>query len=66
MFFAVLPCFICLEEGIRGSVLTWASPLPMVDHLAGLVVKRPPREQKIQGSNPACDGIFPGRVIPVT
>ena len=25
-----------------------------------------PRERKIPGSNPACAGIFPGRVIPVT
>ena len=28
--------------------------------LVGLVVRRPPREQKIPGSNPACDGIFSG------
>ena len=28
--------------------------------LVGLVVRRPPREQKIPGSNPACAGIFPG------
>ena len=27
---------------------------------------RPPRERKIRASNPTCDGIFPGRVIPVT
>ena len=27
---------------------------------------RPPREWKIRDSNPACTGIFPGRVIPVT
>ena len=26
--------------------------------LVGLVVRRPPRERKIPGSNPACDGIF--------
>ena len=30
------------------------------DHLVGLVVSRPPREWKIPGSNPACDGIFSG------
>ena len=29
-------------------------------------LRRRPRERKILGSNPACDGIFPGRVIPVT
>ena len=28
--------------------------------LVGLVVRRPPRERKIPGSNPACAGIFPG------
>ena len=26
----------------------------------GLVVRRPPRERKIPGSNPACAGIFSG------
>ena len=31
-----------------------------VDCLVGLVVRRPPRERKIQGSNPACAGIFSG------
>ena len=30
------------------------------DRLAGLVVRRPPRERKIPGSNPACTGIFSG------
>ena len=29
-------------------------------------LRRPPREQKIRVLNPAGDGIFPGRVIPVT
>ena len=28
--------------------------------LVGLVVRRPPRERKIPGSNPACTGIFSG------
>ena len=28
------------------------------DRLVGLVVRRPPREWKIRGSNPACAGIF--------
>ena len=28
--------------------------------LVGLVVRRPPRERKIPGSNPACDAIFSG------
>ena len=29
-------------------------------HLVGLVVRRPPQERKIPGSNPAWAGIFPG------
>ena len=29
-------------------------------------LRRPPRKRKTRGSNPTCDGIFPGRVIPVT
>ena len=36
--------------------------LPVVyanpNHLVGLVVRRPPRDRKIPGSNPACAGIF--------
>ena len=30
------------------------------NRLVGLVVRRPPRERKIPGSNPACDGNFSG------
>ena len=30
------------------------------DRLVGLVVRRPPRERKVSGSNPACAGIFSG------
>ena len=30
------------------------------DRLVGLVVRRPPRERKIRGSNPACAGICSG------
>ena len=30
------------------------------DRLVGLVVRRPPRERKIPGSNTACAGIFSG------
>ena len=30
------------------------------DRLVGLVVRRPPRERKIPGSNPACVRIFSG------
>ena len=35
------------------NVLEW-------HRLVGLVVRRPPRERKVPGSNPACDGIFSG------
>ena len=31
-----------------------------VDRIVGLVVRRPPRERKIPGSNPACAGTFSG------
>ena len=42
-------------------------PSSTADRLVGLVVRRPPRERKIPGSNPACAGIFfLGPVIPVT
>ena len=33
---------------------------PCVYRLLGLVVRRPPRERKIPGLNPACAGIFSG------
>ena len=36
------------------------SKLPSTDRLVGLVVRRPPRERTIPGSNPACAGIFSG------
>ena len=32
----------------------------LTNRLVGLVVRRPPRERKVPGSNPACDGIFSG------
>ena len=32
----------------------------VIDRLVGLVVRRPPRERKIPGSNPACAEIFSG------
>ena len=34
--------------------------IPSTDRLVGLMVRRPPREWKIPGSNPACVGIFSG------
>ena len=33
---------------------------PLTDCLVGLVVRCPPPERKIPGSNPACFGIFSG------
>ena len=36
------------------------TPTPFSDHLVGLVVRRPPRERKIPGLNPACARIFLG------
>ena len=40
---------------------------PHSHRLVGLVVRHPPRERKVPGSNPACAGIiFQGQVIPVT
>ena len=35
-------------------------PPPHTDRLLGLVVRRPPRDRKIPGSNPVCAGIFSG------
>ena len=37
-----------------------------MDRLIGLVVKASASKAEDSGSNPACDEIFPGRVIPVT
>ena len=41
----------------HGSLLPW---LPQPHRLVGLVVRRPPQERKVPGSNPACAGIFSG------
>ena len=40
--------------------------VPIADRLVGLVVKVSASGAEDPGSNPAGDGIFPGRVIPVT
>ena len=37
-----------------------SSPFHAAYRLVGLVVRRPPRERKIPGSNPAYAGIFSG------
>ena len=54
---------------VQDCVLGWSAlnPLWFADdtdrlkrRLVGLVVRRPPRERKIPGSNPVCAGIFSG------
>ena len=64
----------CGDAEIRSPAHPWRSLTPtqaygpsgprhtssLPDRLVGLVVRRPPRERKIPGSNPACAGIFPG------
>ena len=47
------------KMNVRGSKLgmLW---LVLIDCLIGLVVRRPPRERKVPGSNAACAGIFSG------
>ena len=45
----------------RHRILRPSQPFPaLTDRLVGLVVRRPPLERKIPGSNPACAGIFSG------
>ena len=39
---------------------TYTLALSLAHRLVGLVVRRPPRERKIPGSNPACAGFFSG------
>ena len=43
-------------------IMTLKGPIRglLTHRLVALVVRRPPRERKIPGSNPACDGIFSG------
>ena len=50
----------CVGEGGKSSVDWSLLCLPLTDRLVGLVVRCPPRERKIPGSNPACVGIFSG------
>ena len=62
-----------LEDGNAGNpylsvTLREIEPTSHIYGTASLAcwLRRPPRDRKIPGSNPAGDGIFPGRVIPVT
>ena len=58
--------YICMHcRGQSGRVELQALWLLLLflhkaNRLVGLVVRRPPRERKIAGSNPACTGIFSG------
>ena len=57
----VLPLSVCLSVSVCLSLsFPPPPPSPLLYHLVGLVVRRPPRERKIPGSNPACAGIFLG------
>ena len=53
------PVCNCPILKVSGKIIT-ILPLLSDDRLAGLVVRRPPRERKVPGSNPACAGIFSG------
>ena len=44
--------YACLRAYMRACMSVY--------RLVGLVARRPPRERKIPGSNPACGGIFSG------
>ena len=62
------------DQGLRPGISVPGSPLTQTRtclltarlqsltgyRLVGLVVRRPPRERKVPGSNPACAGIFSG------
>ena len=54
-------CWNALVHPSSGSPLHLSATASLAKWL-----RRSPREGKIRGSNPACDGIFPGRIIPVT
>ena len=42
------------------SLISESSVSSCAHRLVGLVVRRPPRERKVPGLNPACAGIFSG------
>ena len=59
------PYFFGDEETLGRSVFVHSSvmskfTLVRIHRLVVLVVRRPPRERKVPGSNPACAGIFSG------
>ena len=58
----VLPCLFTSQYKGHLSVVCFTvwTILSSLDRVVGLVVRRPPRERKIPGSNPDCGGIFLG------
>ena len=46
------------DEGVMRTQLVYSAPVATASLAQWL--RRPPRERKIPGSNPACDGIFSG------
>ena len=54
-------CTCCHTEiKVWAQICYLTQSLYIDDRLVGLVVRRLPRERKIPGSNPTCDGIFSG------
>ena len=51
---------------IRSYAVHYYISTPALCQTASLAYWLRPRQRKIPGSNPDCDGIFPGRVIPLT
>ena len=49
-----------MQYAVDESIWSYTPGLYLADRLVGLVVRRPPRERKIPGSNPAYAGIFSG------
>ena len=58
-------CYVDRQCWMYWQEITDTALLSRTASLA-LWLRRPPRAPKFRGSNPACDGIFPGRIIPVT
>ena len=58
ILFKIVHFYSTLSCGMYPCVVL-CSLLPC-DRLIGLVVRRPPRERKVPGLNPTCDGIFSG------
>ena len=56
----LLPCGAFVSSLSEHVSPEQSGGVPLADRLVGLVVRRPPRERKISGSNPACAGICSG------